>query len=111
MVVDVRAKGSDFGTPRGGYPRSSHHAGAGAGKCWHIRRIISAELKRGEMVQVFSGPRLFGGATRVLQIWAADVPVFYVGDISERAHFCAGSLASLSLRAARRFSDFDVSVG
>lgn len=63
MVVAVRAKGSDFGTPRGGYPRSSHHAGAGAGKCWHIRRIISAELKRGEMVQVFSGPRLFGGCS------------------------------------------------
>ena len=39
------------------------------------------------------------------------VPVFYVGNISERAQFCAGSLASLLLRAARRFSDFDVSAG
>lgn len=63
MVVDVRAKCSDFGTPRGGYPRSSHHAGAGAGKCWHIRRIIAAERTRGEMVQVFSGSRLFGGCS------------------------------------------------
>lgn len=37
-------------------------------------------------------------AARVLQIWAADVPVFYVGDISGRTNFCGGSLTSLSLR-------------
>lgn len=60
MVVDVRVKGSDFGTPRGGYPRSSHHAGAGAGKCWHMRRATAADRARRGMVQVFSGSRLFG---------------------------------------------------
>jgi len=44
-------------------------------------------------------------AARVLRIWAAGVPVFYVGDISERTDFCGGSLTSsrsqvLGLRCA-----------
>lgn len=90
MVVDVRAKGSDFGTPRGGYPRSSHHVGAGlvnagtysahAGKWFRLFQVLecSATVR----------------AARVLQIWAAGVPVFYVGDISERTDFCGGSLTS-----------------
>lgn len=63
VVVDVRAKGSDFGTPRGDTPAARTMQAPGAGKCWHIRRIISAERKRGEMVQVFSGSRLFGGCS------------------------------------------------
>ena len=96
VAVDVRAKGSDFGTPRGGYPRSSHHAGAGlvnAGTCGAQPPPIAHAGEWFRFFQVLDCSATVRAA-RVLQIWAAGVPIFYVGDISGRADFCAGSLTS-----------------
>ena len=100
MVVDVRAKGSDFGTPRGDTPAARTMQAPGlvnAGTYSAYPAPIAHAGKWFRLFQVLDCSATVRAA-RVLQIWAADVPVFYVGDISERADFCAGSLTSFSLR-------------
>ena len=60
-----------------------------------------------------SGRRFSSFALTSLQFRASErllyVPVFYVGNISERAHFCVGSLASLLLRCPRACVNLSVS--